>query len=499
LDQTVVGTALPTIVADLKGFNLYSWVATSYLLTSVITVPIFGRLGDYYGRKYFVVASIVIFTFASALCGLATSMTFLVLARSLQGIGGGMLVGTAFACVPDLFPDPHARMQWQVIISTAFGLANAVGPSLGGFLTQYYGWRSVFYVNLPIGLLSLWFVWRHMPHIKNLHHQKTIGLDWLGALLVALVLGSLQFFVESVPLQGSILISISAALVCFLSLMFLLYHERRIEQPIIPLDMFRRGSLSALFMLSVCIGFILFGWMFYIPLMLQGGFGLTPNAAGLIVTPLVVCITVGAITSGRLITRLPSLSIIMYTGLGLLIAAGCGITVLEPSRGHLWTLLCMIGGGLGIGLVMPNLTIFTQELAGRSHLGIATALIQSFRMVGGMIGTAIVGSIVHRYYTIHVTNYLHARHAASFAAALTDPQILVNPVAQHALVIHAHAFDMDGNRLIAVARAVLVESVHVSLVLPVMMAIVGLWLMRKVPPLKLSRKIQRASISGEEP
>ena len=144
LDQTVVGTALPTVVAELRGFDLYAWVATSYLLASVITVPIFGRLGDYFGRKYFVIASIVIFTLASALCGMAGSMLALVLARALQGIGGGMLVGTAFASVPDLFPEPHVRLRWQVLISSAFGIANAIGPSLGGFLTEYAGWRSVF-------------------------------------------------------------------------------------------------------------------------------------------------------------------------------------------------------------------------------------------------------------------------------------------------------------------------------------------------------------------
>src|ERR1700712_930691 len=180
LDQTVVGTALPTIVAELKGFDLYAWVATSYLLTSVITVPIFGRLGDYYGRKPFVIASIVVFTVASALCGLADNMLFLVLARGLQGIGGGMLVGTAFACIPDLFPEAKVRLRWQVLMTSAYGIATAVGPSLGGFLTQYWGWRWVFYVNLPVGLLSLYFIWRFFPHIRHVASTIKIRLDWPG-------------------------------------------------------------------------------------------------------------------------------------------------------------------------------------------------------------------------------------------------------------------------------------------------------------------------------
>src|ERR1700738_2051604 len=202
LDQTVVGTALPTIVAELKGFDLYAWVATSYLLTSVITVPIFGRLGDYYGRKPFVIASIAVFTGASTLCGVAHSMLFLVFARGLQGIGGGMLVGTAFACIADLFPDSVVRLRWQVLMSSAFGIANAIGPSLGGFLTQYYGWRSAFYVNLPVGLLSLLFVWRYLPHLRQMQREGRIRLDWPGALLIAIALSSLQLVVERLAHDG---------------------------------------------------------------------------------------------------------------------------------------------------------------------------------------------------------------------------------------------------------------------------------------------------------
>ena len=180
IDQTVVGTALPTIVAELNGFELYAWVATSYLLTSVITIPVFGRLGDYFGRKHFVVASIIVFTLASILCGMSNTMLQLVLARALQGVGGGMLVGTAFACIPDLFPDSHVRLRWQVLMSAAFGIANAIGPSLGGFLTQHAGWRSVFYVNVPVGVLSLFFVWRFLPRIRQIKAGH-IHLDWQGA------------------------------------------------------------------------------------------------------------------------------------------------------------------------------------------------------------------------------------------------------------------------------------------------------------------------------
>src|SRR5579863_5733738 len=163
LDQTIVGTAMPRIVAELKGFDLYAWVATSYMLASVITIPIFGRLGDLFGRKPFLLAAIVLFTSASALCGLANSMLFLVVARGVQGIGGGILLGTVFAAVADLFPDPKLRLRWLVLVTSTFGVANVIGPTLGGMLTQMRGWRLVFFVNVPIGLASLLFVQMFLP------------------------------------------------------------------------------------------------------------------------------------------------------------------------------------------------------------------------------------------------------------------------------------------------------------------------------------------------
>src|SRR5690606_16221887 len=283
VDQTVVGTALPTIVAELNGFELYAWVATSYLLTSVITIPIFGRLGDYHGRKPFVIASIIVFTVASALCGIAETMLHLVLARAVQGIGGGMLIGTAFACVPDLFTDTHVRLRWQVLLTASFGVANAFGPSLGGLLTHYMGWRSVFYVNLPIGVIGLYFIWRFLPHIKHVQRGK-IRLDWQGAVLIALGLGSLQLFVELVPLHGASLSMVLLGVFSIAAFAVLVYWEKRCEEPLLPLDMFRNKSLVALSFLSFFTGFVMFTLLFYLPLLLQGGFGLSPQQVGLLIT-----------------------------------------------------------------------------------------------------------------------------------------------------------------------------------------------------------------------
>src|SRR3954470_13946773 len=201
LDQTVVSTALPSIVSELKGFEYYAWIVTSYLLASVVTVPVFGRLGDFFGRKPFVIAAISTFTIASVLCGFAQSMQFLMVMRAFQGIGGGMMVGTAFASIPDLFPDPHSRVRWQVVMAGAYGIGTAAGPSLGGFLSEHYSWRSAFLINLPVGLISLLCVILYLPFFRHAHTEK-VRIDWGGALLVSVALGSLQLCVELLPQYG---------------------------------------------------------------------------------------------------------------------------------------------------------------------------------------------------------------------------------------------------------------------------------------------------------
>jgi EmrB/QacA subfamily drug resistance transporter len=489
IDQTVVGTALPTIVAELKGFELYAWVATSYLLTSVITVPIFGRLGDYYGRKPFVVAAIILFTLASVLCGAANSMLTLVLARALQGIGGGMLVGTAFASIPDLFPDPHVRLRWQVMLSSAFGIANAVGPTLGGALTEHYGWRSVFYVNLPIGILGLWFVSRYLPHLRN-HTSGKVRLDWQGAVLIALALGSLQLLVELLPKEGFSTALVLLAVGSIAAFALLIWWEKRCPHPLLPLDMFRNRGLATLFTLALLVGVT-----FYAPLLLQGGFGLSPQDAGLLITPMVVFITVGSIINGRIITRIRNPNRMLYAGF-LLMALSClGIVTTHSYTSHGLIAAYMLMAGLGMGFIMPNLTVFAQQTAGRTHLGIATALLQSLRMIGGMLGTAVVGTMVSHSYFSGVESTLHGA-SAQWLPELNDPQMLVNPAAQTQFLAQLAHQGQDGTSLIEIARVALVGAIHEGQLIALAVAIFALWCVRRVPLVQLARppKAEPASV-----
>ncbi|WP_414443085.1 MFS transporter [Burkholderia sp. 22PA0099] len=489
-DQTVVGTALPTIVAELRGFDLYAWVATSYLLTSVITVPIFGRLGDYYGRKPFVIASIVVFTAASMLCGMAGSMTFLVFARVLQGIGGGMLVGTAFACVPDLFPDSMVRLRWQVLMSTAFGIANAIGPSLGGFLTQFWGWRSVFYVNLPFGLLSLYFVIRYLPHLRHAKHEGKMRLDWPGALLIAVVLGSLQLFVEWLPKRGFFGWPAVLLLIAVAGGFALWRWEKRCPHALLPLDMFANRSLAMLFSLAILAGFSMFSLLFFAPLLFQGGFGMSPKAAGVVITPLVVFITIGSILNGRIVTRIPNPNAMLPAGFALLAVACAGVALSSHTTPQGLLLAVMVAGGIGLGFVLPNLTVFAQQTAGREHLGIATALLQSLRMVGGMIGTALTGTLVNQMYAGGVRDALGSDRAMQWFGQLSDPQILIDRAAQTRVVAELVQQGHPGPLLLETARTSLVGAIHLGIAVAAVVAVLSVWQSCRVPPIRLRSKIE---------
>jgi EmrB/QacA subfamily drug resistance transporter len=395
LDQTVVSTALPSIVADLKGTEYYAWIASAYLLASVVSVPIFGRLGDYFGRKGFVIASITTFTAASALCGLAPNVQMLVFARVLQGIGGGMMVGTAFASIPDLFPDLHDRVRWQVVMAGSYGIATAAGPFLGGFLSAVYGWRATFLVNLPVGLAGLYCVIRYLPRIEQRGLQRTT-IDWSGAALLSILLGSVQMLIERVPATGLAASTLTLFALAIGSCVSLYQWEKRHAHPILPIDLFADSNLVRLFVLSFAAGFAMFSLLFFTPLLLQTGVGMTPQAAGMAVTPLPVCLALGSFANTRIVTRLRAPMTIVTVGFAL-IGAGCiGATMLGGTSPPIWGAASMAAAGVGLGFIFNNLNVFAQELSGPSRFGITTALIQSTRMVGGMLGTATIGTLVSR-------------------------------------------------------------------------------------------------------
>lgn len=483
LDQTVIGNALPSIVNELQGFELYAWVATGYLLASIVTIPIFGRLGDYYGRKPFVLAATVIFTLASLVCALTDSMLVLVIGRLLQGVGGGMLIGTAFACVPELFPDTRQRLRWQILLSAMFSVVNAIGPGLGGYLTGEFGWRSVFWLNIPLGALALFFAWRFLPWYRP-RTGAAMNLDWVGALLIVLVLGSLQLFVERLEQADLLLCSLLGALFC--SAAFALWRwERRCHFALLPQELFTQPSLRLLFVLSMLAGAIMFTLLYYLPLLLQGSYGYSPQDAGLLITPLALSITLGAIVNGRIVTRMSNPNLLPLAGFCALLAACLGLAWVGLSASFNLLLGLILLAGLGLGFILLNLTVFTQTLAAHQFLGIATALTQSLRLVGGLLGTAMMAVLVKLLYASTLQRSLIAAGEGDALAQFADPQVLLQHVASDAQT-----------PLLMLARGALAQSIGVGLLLCAALGVLALIVLYRLPPVALPRV--RAPVAPEK-
>ena len=484
LDQTVVGTALPRMVAELRGFSLYPWVAAAYLMSNAILIPVTGRLGDLHGRKPYLLAAITLFTLASALCGLAQSMLQLVLARGLQGIGGGMLVGSAFASVSDLFPDTLDRVRWQVMLSAAFGIASALGPALGGWMTEHLGWRSVFYVNLPVGLIALPIVWRYLPWVVH-GAKEGRTMDWLGVLLLTLAIGTLLMTTES----GEHLGFASAGFwgLVALSLLFgglFLRHQQRTTAPIIPPRLFADTTVRRLGLLAALTGFIMFVLLFYAPLLLQGGFRLSPKEAGLLVTPLLVSVTVGSVVNGRLIPRVEQPERLFSRGV-LLLMAGlallCAISATTP-----WPLTAAVFAlcGLSLGFQLPNLTLQMQAAVGREDQGAASALIQTLRTLGSLFGASLAGLMVSLEFKHAARHALEQRGIQDSQAwrLIESPQLLVRTADQELLAQLGRLQGFDSAALLEQARLGLVGGIRQAFLGCLLLALASYFVSRRLPP-----------------
>jgi len=398
LDQTIVSTALPTIVGDLGGLNHYSWVVTAYLLASTITQPIYGKLGDLYGRKRIFQTAIVIFLAGSALCGLSQNMLELTGFRALQGLGAGGLMVTALAIIGDVVP-PRERGRYQGYMGAVFAVASVIGPLIGGFLTQHAsssvaaGWRWVFYVNLPVGAIALAVIAVVLHDDASERREHRIDYEGAfalavgaGMLTLGLTWGGTQYPWSSWQVIASFLIGV-AGVIAFIAI------ERRAAEPLIPLRLFRNGIFRTSTAMSFLIGVAMFGTIIYVSLFLQVVHEVTPTVSGLKLLPLMGGLLVASIGSGRTISKIGRYRAFPIAGTALVSAGMFLLSRIGVSTGYLLLSVAMAVLGFGLGLVMPVLVLAVQNAVPRPDMGVATAGSIFFRSIGGSFGVAIFGTI----------------------------------------------------------------------------------------------------------
>ena len=460
LDQTIVGTALPKIIAELEGFERYAWVTTAYLLASTAMIPVIGKLGDIYGRKWFIVAGAFIFLVGSALCGAAWGITELIAFRGIQGLGAGMIFANIFTSVADIFPDPARRAKFQGIFFSVFALSSVVGPTLGGWITDNLDWRWVFFVNLPLGLISLVALPFVLPQST---HRRRAKVDYLGAAIitatvVALLLaltwvGEGDAWYASRVLAG---FAVSAVLLAvFVSV------ELRAEEPVIPLSLFKNRIFLSAALLMFFVGIAMFGIILYTPLFVQGALGKTATGSGTVLTPLVFAMTAVGVVGGQIIARVRRVKPFTLFGTIVMAFGVYLLTTLDIGSTQTTVALFLAVTGLGLGMIMPTATLAVQNTVEKEILGVATSAAQFIRSLGSTVGTAVIGSIVTKGYAEDLAASAPAQAPENLVSALQNPQALVSDEARDALAGAAFpGGEQVVDLVIRTARQSLASSLH---------------------------------------
>jgi len=431
LDQTIVGTAIPRIVADLNGLDRLAWVTTAYLVTSTTMTPIAGKLGDLFGRKPFLLVGMVGFVVMSALCGLAQDMTQLIVARGVQGLFGGVLFATVFTVIGDLFP-PAQRGRLAGLFGAVFGLSSIVGPTAGGWITDHWGWRWVFEVNIPVGIVAVLVVLAGLPYVRSKASWRDI--DFVGAftlaggvvpLLIALTITRDHAW-GSPEVMGLLALSV-VMLVAFV------VTESRVEQPIVPLHLFKNATFSVSMLVGFLTAFGMFGSILFTPLVFQGILGISATNSGALITPMMFGLLGASTVTGFVMQRIRYYRFLGTLGVAVMIFGMWLLSQITPTVPAWHVVADLIVVGLGLGVTFPLYLTAVQTALPREYLGVASSQIQFWRNLGGTVGSAILGAVLANrlpgYITTQVTQlHIPPQVLAGFpkgnANAILDPTTL---------------------------------------------------------------------------
>jgi EmrB/QacA subfamily drug resistance transporter len=401
LDQTVVSTALPTMVGDLGGLSYLSWVVTAYLLTSTVAGPLYGKFGDLYGRKIVLQVAIAVFLVGSALCGIAQNMLQLIVFRALEGAGGGGLIVITIAVIGDLIP-PRERGRYQGFFGAVFGVATIVGPLVGGFFVDHLSWRWIFYINLPTGILALAVIAAVLPSRST---RRQHAVDYGGALLLTAALSAVILFTglggTTFPWTSPVMIGLMAASIA--GVIAFVAVEMRAREPILPMSLFANRNFAVASSVGFIVGLSLFGAVTFLPIYLQVVKGVSPSISGLLLMPMMLGMLATSVISGRMISRFGRYKLFPILGTATMTFGLGALSLLAIDSGDWQTAIDALWLGLGMGMVMQVLLIAVQNSVDYERLGVATSGTMLFRSLGGALGVALFGAIF--------ANRLHAQLA----------------------------------------------------------------------------------------
>ncbi len=453
LDQTIVSTAMPRIIADLGGFDRYTWVTTAYLVASTVAVPIVGRLTDIYGRKIFFIGGISVFIVGSVLAGMSESMTQLIAFRAIQGLGGGVIMANSFVAIADLFP-PEERGKFQGFLGVVFGMSSVIGPTLGGFITDNFSWSWIFLINVPVGvpvlLLIAWLFPKITPEVES---RK---LDYAGMvtlilavtpILLALSWGGVQYAWASPQVLGFLAFGLAMG-VAFIVI------ESKTDSPIMPLEIYRNRMVAVSLIATFLTGFGMFGAIIFIPLFFQGVLGASATSSGSFLTPMMLGIVFGATLSGQLLSRTGGhYRIQAVIGTGLMLLGAILISTMNPETNFPRAVGYIIVLGVGLGTTFPTFTLSVQNSVPFRLMGISTSALQFYRSIGGMLGLAVLGSVMAGRFASKLEDTVPENVTAVLPPGQLDaikdnPQALIDPSAVDRLRGGLTQAGPDGARMV---------------------------------------------------